>query len=108
MSVTLQQFESRPVPAQAILWDGTRKSAKKIIKWLSTLGVSAVYNDTASYASNGELIESISLSVEGSNALLMPNFWLVKQDKKDNRGLTRPFFMSFNGETFAEEFRLKA
>lgn len=106
--LNIQQFESRPVAAEAILWDGTRKSAKKIIKWLASQGFEGVYNDNTRFGSNGELDENITISIINSNAILCPNFWLVKQEQRDIYGKVKMVLTSFNTETFADNFRIKA
>lgn len=104
--LNIQQFESRPVAAEAILWDGTRKSAKKIIKWLAADNVEGIYKDSTRVV-HGEVKETISIEISATFQSLTPNSWLVKTSET-YQDESRTLYKTYSSELFAELYRIKA
>jgi hypothetical protein len=106
MSLVIQKFETRPVGVEAVLWDGSKKSAKQIIKMLTKRGISASYSEYVSQNDSLAVVEetfqfSIRVyqnRIETEKSNIDAGDWVVIYPNNKARVLT--------AEKFADEFRV--
>lgn len=104
----IQAFETRPNAVEAVLWDGSKKHAKAIVKWLTKHKKGATWSEYIGQTPEGALSNDIGFNFnadpigrEPGKTFLLPGEWVVYYPHSDTLRL-------FTADEFADRFRVRA